>query len=152
MSAAWAHPGHYVPGEALADATTPALVDLRQEAPVVFAGNGVSGHFGSAEAQLGPRDGVTAYARGRAELEGRVVVFEVRTDLDAAVAGIAVGADVSDRGHFGVGVDLARWLGRIDFGALEASTSTISFAPGSQGHNAFVRGVRSTAAFVVEED
>lgn len=149
---AWAHPGHYAPGDAVAEIVTPVVLELSAERPTTLEGQGVSGYFGSAEVRLRPRDGVTASSAGRASKAGRELRFELRTDLDTAVDGIAVQAEVPGDVRFELSVDLSRWLGRIDFDALPAGTSTISFVYGSQGHNAFLRGVNNTSAFIIEKE
>lgn len=150
---AQAHPGHYVPGEALADIVTPVDLDLLAETPISLEGNGVTGHFGSAEVALQPAgsSGVTAEASGRAAKGERIILFSVSTDLAVEVRGVPVESDVSESVRFDMLVDLERWLGRIDFDTLPAATTTITFSAGSQAHNAFLRGVNNTSAFDISK-
>lgn len=155
VRSAWAHPGHYTPGEALADVITPVDLDLVAPEPARLRGGGVSGHFALAELRLRPSAGLggrSAEVRGRADKGGRSVHFSASTDLDHTVRGIPL--DVSTAGplRLGLRVDLAQWLGRVDFDALPTSTSAFGLEPGSQGHNAFLRGVSSTAAYLLEEE
>lgn len=155
IPSAGAHPGHYTPGEALADVVTPTDLELLAAEPTRLVGDGVSGHFQLAELHLSPSLGLarrTAAAQGRAQKDGHTLRFSVSTDLDTTVRGVALDVHAGGPLRLRLELDLAQWLGRVDFDALQSGTSSVTLQPGSQGHNAFLRGVSSTAAFIIQKE
>lgn len=152
---AWAHPGHYVPGEALGEVLTPTTVDLLAATPTRLGeANAVTGDYGSLELTLPPQvDGHTLRLRGTARhADGRTVRFETSMDQGKPLEGIRFERVLAlEEGRVRITVDLGRWLGRIDFAtASPADARGIStFPTGSQAQNALVRGVEDTSAYVV---
>ncbi|MCC7380766.1 MAG: hypothetical protein IT384_02995 [Deltaproteobacteria bacterium] len=151
ISSAHAHPGHYVPGEALGDVLATTTIDLLAPTPThLGAGDGVSGRYNSAEIALSPAaDLGAACARisGVATKGGRSISFSTAVAGPETIRGIAFGAEVSAAASVVLTVDLDAWIARIDFDALPAGTATVAFPPQTQGYNAFQRGLVSSAAY-----
>lgn len=160
---AWAHPGHYVPGGALADITTRAVVDLASATPVLVGhANGVSGTAHSAHFELHPSEddlgparsvlrGGTLTLRGTAARGDVTVRFDAMLRLDVNVEGVPASATFDGSpGRWEVAVDLTNWLDRVDFATLPAPAEpggVASFPEMSQPTNALYRGVVSGASY-----
>lgn len=155
-----AHPGHYVPGEALADITSQRVVDLIATAPTPLEdATGVSGDALSATFELRPPGsalgpsasalhGLALWTRGTATKMGVTVRFEGGVTVDYAVRGIPARANFGPAGSMAVSVDLAQWLDRADFSTLTAGADgTAPIAAGSEVANALYRGATSGAAY-----
>ncbi len=140
---AYAHPGHYVEGEALAELLEPATFDLLQSVPVLYGtADGVTGDYRSAEVRV---DRVVL--AGTASKDGRTVTFEWSGDINTNVEGIAFGAIVeSPTGHVELRVDLAKWFERADFSDAEDGV----LVDESQPHRALLRGLVNTSGFLFE--
>lgn len=148
LGVAWAHPGHYVPGEALADVTARRAVDLLAAGGVALdRADGVSGMASSAQLELssaaGDLGGQTLVVRGTARRGERTVRFEGGLRLDRRVEGIpARGALEGHAGRWDLGVDLTAWFDQADFGALPAPTTPdgyVTVGEDSQVANALFR-------------
>ncbi|WP_049805230.1 hypothetical protein [Stigmatella aurantiaca] len=159
-----AHPGHYVPGDALAEVLTTGTVDLMAPAPTVLGeANAVTGDYGSLELTLpvatgtsdaqGLLNGHAVRVRGEAiHTDGRKVRFDGQADLPKPIEGIRFERELgTEAGRARITVDLAKWLGRIDFSTVGSpDTDTVqTFPAASQAQNALVRGVEDTSAYVV---
>lgn len=160
---AWAHPGHYVPGGALADITSRAVVDLTSATPVFVArAAGVSGTVRSAHFELHPAEddlgparsvlrGQTLVLRGAATRGDATVRFDASLRLDVNVEGVPASATLDGSpGRWEVGVDLTQWLDRVDFAMLPPPTEpggVASFPAMGQPANALYRGVVSGASY-----
>lgn len=166
VGTAWAHPGHYVPGDALGELLKEAVVvDLLAAEPTVLGeANAVTGSYGSLELTL-PRTtfeapnpnerlaGESVRLVGTATgPEGQRLRFDASVKLNKPVEGIRFEKELGEEpGRVRIAVDLGKWLGRIDFGTVQAPAEgeTASFIEGTQAHNALVRGVEDTSAYVV---
>ena len=126
VSVAWAHPGHYVAGEALADITARRVVDLlRPGGTPLPQGNGVTGLVQSAAIELRPAEaslaeadtlhGGTLYVRGEATRDGRTVRFDCAPALTHVVQGIPARGDMNTSGRWDITIDLGAWIDRADF-------------------------------------
>ncbi|MEZ4405078.1 MAG: hypothetical protein R3A52_01120 [Polyangiales bacterium] len=165
-SVAWAHPGHYVPGEALADMVTPRVVDLLaaggSSVGAVDGVNGtpLSGHvvLQGAGASLGESaagfDGGTVLLEGSATKDGQTVRFVARPAILNTVEGVPAHGvlDAAQRG-WTVTVDLAHWVDRMDFSTLPMGATadaprevTLELQPG----NALYRAVTSAGTYRFE--
>jgi hypothetical protein len=159
-----AHPGHYVPGDAMAEVLSTATVDLLAQAPAVLGeANAVTGDYGSLELTLpvatgasdaqGALNGHAVRVRGEAvHTDGRRVRFDAQTDLPKPIAGIRFERELGkEQGRARITVDLAKWLGRIDFGTVGVPDTGADqpFPASSQAMNALVRGVEDTSAYAV---
>ncbi|MCP3142922.1 hypothetical protein [Pyxidicoccus xibeiensis] len=159
---AHAHPGHYLPGDAMGEVLTTTTVDLLAGAPLGDA-SAVTGEYGSLELTLatptattdergllsGHAVRVTGTARNG---DGGSVRFEAVADLPAPVAGVRFEKSMGmEAGRVRIAVDLGKWLGRIDFATatdLDAD-GIFTFPVGSQARNALVRGMEDTTTYVV---
>nr|AYM52476.1 lipoprotein [Archangium gephyra] len=161
---AWAHPGHYVPGDALGEVLSTTTVDLLATQPTVLGeANAVTGAYGSMELTLSPATaasdiqnvlrGHTVRVRGLAvHTDGRQVRFDAEMDLPKPIEGIRFERTLEqEAGRVRITVELARWLGRIDFATASSGGAggVSTFPVGSQAMNALVRGVEDTSAYVV---
>lgn len=126
LSVAYAHPGHYVAGEALADITSRRVVDLLQPGGVSLTqGSGVTGLAQSAAIELRPAEatlpdaatlrGGTLYLRATATKDGRTVRFDCAPALTHVVQGIPAIGDMNQSGRWDITVDVGAWIDRSDF-------------------------------------
>lgn len=159
---AHAHPGHYLPGDAMAEVLTTSTVDLLAGAPLGDA-NAVTGEYGSVELTLqtptastdaaGALGGHAVRVRGTARNgSGGTVRFDAVADPSAPVAGVRFEKSMGmESGRVRIAVDLGSWLGRIDFAtATDPDADGIyTFPAGSQAQNALMRGVEDTPTYVV---
>ena len=158
---AFAHPGHYVPGEALADITSQRVVDLTAASPTPLEdATGVSGDALSATFELRPPGsalgpsaaglhGLALWPRGTATRAGVTVRFEGGVAVDYAVRGIPARATFASGGSADVAVDLAQWFDRADFATLTAGADgTAQISAGSEVANGLYRGATSGAAYL----
>jgi hypothetical protein len=151
---AWAHPGHYIPGDALAEVLSTTTVDLLAATPTALGtANAVTGDYGSMELTLPPTTGGAVRVRGTAtHTDGRSVRFEVAMDLPKPIEGIRFERVLArEEGRVRITVALSKWLGRIDFATASPSGAdgASTFPTGSQAMNALTRGVEDTSAYVV---
>lgn len=161
---AWAHPGHYVPGDALGELLNTGRVDLLAAQPMVLGeASAVTGDYGSMELTLptatassdaeGVLQGRAIRIRGVAtHTDGRAVRFDAAMDLQKPIQGIRFERALEmETGRVRITVDLRKWLGRIDFAtASQVDAGGVStFPTESQAMNALVRGVEDTSAYVV---
>jgi hypothetical protein len=152
---AWAHPGHYLPGDAMAEVLSTTVVDLLAAAPTMLGeANAVTGDYGSMELTLPiPPGGHAVRVRGMAtHTDGRRVRFDAALDLPKPIEGIRFERALAEEvGRVRIAVDLNTWLGRIDFATVSPADAegVSTFPTGSQAMNALVRGVEDTGAYVV---
>ena len=147
ISPAYAHPGHYTPGEALADILVEQQFDLLSDAPMRWgAGNGVTGDYASAELDLGNGASAAIVLEGTATGPAGTIPFIASLDGAQEIIGLTAGFEVLDRPmEIDVHVDLNALVERIDFGRV-ASAEEIANAqeplllvPDTQPYNAFSR-------------
>ncbi len=152
---AWAHPGHYLPGDAMAEVLSTTVVDLLAASPTQLGeANAVTGDYGSMELTLPtPPEGHAVRLRGTAtHADGRRVRFDTALDLPKPIEGIRFERALAEEvGRVRITVDLNTWLGRIDFATVSPADAegVSTFPTGSQAMNALVRGVEDTGAYVV---
>lgn len=163
---AFAHPGHYIPGNAKGEYLVSSSADLRSET-VLGQGNGVTGVVRSATFSFGtPAAGALA-----AELGSHVVVLEgtatkgaetrvFRAEVDAqavhntsnlpAVEGCPfVETDMQEDGVVTVTVGVAQWFDQVELDAVPASADgkPALLPVAGIGHNALVRGMKEGLAY-----
>jgi hypothetical protein len=162
VGVAYAHPGHYVPGEALADITSQRVVDLTAATPTALEdATGVSGDSLSATfelrppgASLGPSaaalHGLALWTRGTATRMGVTVRFEGGVAVDYAVRGIPARATFASGGSAAVAVNLAQWFDRADFSTLTAPSpdGTAPITMTSEVANGLYRGATNGSAYL----
>jgi hypothetical protein len=161
VRAARAHPGHYLPGNALGQMVQPASVDLVVGAAALPAGDGVTGPFRSAKLVFAaPADGSAPVAlEGRAERGAEARAFRAEFSLDelradateaeAAVVGCAFDpADVRGDGTVTVVVRPAVWFEQVDFAGLAPAEGGAPAPLGEGGaRRALARGLKKGAAY-----
>lgn len=158
---AYAHPGHYVPGEALADVTQVRVIDLMAATPTALDdATGVSGECLSARVELhapdaslgtaaAPLHGLAVWTRGTATRMGVTVRFEGGVPIDYAVRGIPARATFGASGGYLLSVDLAQWFDRTDFSTLMAPDDggAAPITMTSEVANGLYRGATNGAAY-----
>ncbi|XXF77970.1 hypothetical protein P2318_33705 [Myxococcaceae bacterium GXIMD 01537] len=166
VGTAWAHPGHYIPGDALGELLAPKTVDLLASEPTPLGeASAVTGSYGSMEltltraaadvaAPFGALAGQSVRVRGTATgPQGQSLRFEARVALEKPIEGIRFEKELAaeERGRVRIAVDLGKWLGRIDFATAsqQGADGEYTFPSDSQAQNALARGVEDTSAYVV---
>ncbi|MFT3837910.1 MAG: hypothetical protein QM723_13040 [Myxococcaceae bacterium] len=169
IHSAWAHPGHYIAGNAMGQMTEASSVDLLDGGIVTLPdGNGVTGPVRSAtfsfsSPDAGPAldtlDGHTVVASGQAEFDGGTVYFVFNgemADIEAtAEAAQITGCTfdptdfVADSGTVLVTVKPKIWFNLVDFSQVPAGTATAPtvIAPSSTAHIAFALGLGQLSAY-----
>ncbi|GHH02371.1 hypothetical protein [Comamonas sp. JC664] len=159
---AHAHPGHYSPGDALAEVLSTLTVDLLTGATLGDA-SAVTGAYGSMELTLpapttvtdaqGVLSGHGMRVRGTARnAEGATVRFDAMANLSKPIEGVRFEKTLgTEPGRVRITVKLATWLGRIDFATATDpdADGVYTFPADSQAQNALVRGVEDTTAYDV---
>jgi hypothetical protein len=145
ISEAWAHPGHYVPGEALGELVAPLEVDLLG-GPVTWGeAQALTGEHGSM--QLTFASGGVDVA-GTATKDGQSVAFTAQFVPPIALEGIRAEHEVSLAGvPADVQLNLGVLLSRIDFALSGASTAPLD--PKSPAFNGLARGIEDTSSYLV---
>lgn len=141
---AWAHPGHYVPGEALGEVLAPVTVDLLAGDTPWGTADAVTGPYGSFELTLGA-GGVRL--AGTATKGGQTVAFDTGAFTPPApIEGIPFARDLDTAaGQVRVAVDLAVVLSRVDFSQVGTGAAPLDQA--SPAFNGFGRGVLDATAY-----
>ena len=147
VPSAYAHPGHYTPGEALADLLVEQTFDLlRTDVQAWGLADGVTGDYASAELDLGTAEGAAVVLEGTATGPGGEIPFTVSLEGAQEIIGLAAGFAVDER-PFAVMIrfDLNELVRRADFGRI-AEPEVIASASGpiplvrdTQPYNAFYR-------------
>lgn len=149
---AFAHPGHFEPGEALAEWTGDRALDLLQDTPIALGTTSAfTGDYGSAAVTFAAGD--TVRIAGSAVKDDTTVRFTATLTPTKPLEGIRSEHDLSTAPTTAtLRVDVAGWLARIDFttaGEPDAH-GVSSFPSGSQALNAFTRGVTDPGHWSVE--
>lgn len=157
ISTAYAHPGHYIAGNAKGQVLAPYSADLLDGATKFPAGEGISGEYRSATFSfaaptVGPAadmlDGHAAFARGRATKDGETIEFTAvaeladieRTAKDGEVTGCQFEtADVESDGKVTITVHPRTWFNLVDFRE--------SFEPDGVARIAFALGLAQLSAY-----
>lgn len=166
VKSAFAHPGHYQPGDNNGEMLTEWSVDLLAGPADFPAGRGVTGQYRSAtfsfgQGSAGPvasaLDGHVALVAGSATALGQELPFvafaDVQDLLDASGELVLEGcafdeADVRASGTVVVTVNLPLWLDQVDFAAVTLDASgTAVLERGTSPHKAFIHGLRKAAAY-----
>lgn len=167
LKTAWAHPGHYLGGEARGQVLSPTSVDLHGEGATLPLGEGVTGLVRSATFSYhAPPSGPMAEA-----LSGHVAILEgaatkgtdqrlFRAEIDADdIASSSDGTPTIDGCPFEettfdddatvlVTVRPAVWFSQVEFDTLPATTaSAVQPMPASLARNQLVRGMKAGAAY-----
>jgi hypothetical protein len=163
---AYAHPGHYDPGEAKGEMLEPASFDLAQGPANLPAGDGTSGVFRSARfTWQSPAQGALASELGadvlivegtatKGEFEKVFKLVAAKADtLDAADKPELEGCtfeevDVQSNGLVTIAVDPRVWLDQADFSDVEESPdgTPVEVPAELEAARAFVRGLKKSTA------
>lgn len=166
-SVAWAHPGHYVPGNARGQVLQPWSADLFAGVTELPAGDGISGvirsgRFSFATPSAGPAAGAlganVASAEGRAEKDGVTIHFRVAADLAALSARAPEGrvegctfeeADAQGDGTVTATIKPGVWFNLVDFRAVAPGTAgaPTTIQPGEDAHLGFLVGLAQLSAY-----
>jgi len=145
---AFAHPGHYEEGAALAEWLQPRVIDLLSPSPVLLGdADAVTGAYRSAQLDLNPSPelgGAVLVLQGTADRDGTSLSFSATASSAISVQGIAASADVQGAAEINLTVDLGTWVENIDFELLGPSRTLV---PETQPHSALMRGVFNTSAY-----
>lgn len=151
VSIAHAHPGHYVPGAALADMLAPRVIDLTGASVPLDAADGVTGAAQSVHVEVLPSaalGGDTLFVRGEATMETQTVRFRGSLPLTLALEGVPASGDI-DANAWELQVSVGRWLDRVDFAALAPASpgDEVTFGADSQALNALYRGATTVGSY-----
>jgi len=118
IAPAYAHPGHYTPGEALGDILVERQFDLLNDAPMPWGrGIGVTGDYASAELDLGNATSAAIVLEGTATDAAGTIPFTATLDGTQQIIGLTAGFEVEDVPvEIVLHVDLNAIVERIDFG------------------------------------
>lgn len=167
VRSAWAHPGHYVPGEARGQMLTPSAVDLKAGDAVLGAGDGVSGLTRSATFTFqSPPQGPAA-----ASLAGHVAVVEgtatkgaetrvFRAEIDAADVTNTKNAtqvegcpftevDMQRDGTVTLALKMPLWFDQVEFDSIPKSADgkPVLIPAAAIARNELVRGMKAGEAY-----
>jgi len=148
FSSARAHPGHYTPGEAVADTAAVGVIDLLASAPHVVTADGLSGAYGSMTLPL--VGGETLALEGVVLDDGPGLPFSVVVDLAHDVEGIA--CDVAEMsGHrLRLDVQVPELVRRVDTDQLPAaSDAPIDLGAAPQARNALERALEAQTTYLL---
>lgn len=164
VGTAYAHPGHYTPGEALADTAPLRVFDLLGAPSSLGTITAVTGMANSASLQLRPADAArvagtalsansTLRVQGTASKEGVTVRFRAELADAIDIDGSPAHGDIAANGttEYRLAVDLGLWLDRADFSTLTTvmpgSDGVIDVPAATQVRNALFRGASNGAAY-----
>jgi hypothetical protein len=161
LGVAHAHPGHYTPGEALADATPLRVIDLLGPPVELGPAPAVTGTVRSASLALRPSPsgddglapGASVQVEGTASREGAHVRFRARMEGGVDIEGAPVDGVIPEapRARARVRIALGAWLARVDFAPLAGGDgATSDLRADAEADNAWSRGVRDGAAYRFE--
>ncbi|MBL8912830.1 MAG: hypothetical protein JNM17_19210 [Archangium sp.] len=146
VSTAYAHPGHYVPGEALGEFVGPLDADLLTTTPLAWGtADGLTGEQGSLQLTFATAGLEVA---GTATKDTLSVPFTASFTPAYAIEGVR-SEHVVGKNELGVDVriDLTHIFSRVDFAQVGSSASPLD--PMSPAFNGFGRGVIDSSAYVV---
>lgn len=160
IQTAYAHPGHYVPGNAVGQMLVPQTFDLMAAGPFAMAdGTGLTGPVRSATFSFSQDDaGVAARVSGSAERDGGTVYFTFEATLadlersasDAQISGCTFAEDVIDGDETVlVTVKPRVWFNLVDFAQVAPGTADAPTRvdPASVPHIGFALGLAQLSAY-----
>lgn len=144
VSTAWAHPGHYVPGEALGELLTPLDVDLLGGEVTWGTTDAVTGPYGSMQLTLGSAGLRLA---GTATKDTQSVAFDTLGFAPPGpIEAIAFAHEMdTSAGQVRLAFDLKAIVSRMDF--AQVGTGADPLDPASPCFNGFGRGVQDSSAY-----
>lgn len=167
IGTAHAHPGHYIPGNAVGQMLTPSSLSLLGDGATLGTGDGVTGLFRSArvtfpETVAGPEAPVLgdkiALFEGVARKGGKNVGFRLtaaRSELldadgEARVEGTTISPATSVAGDakLTLVIDPRKFFDQSEFDGLPEGETPVDLPKDSDASRNFVRGVKSGPAYV----
>jgi hypothetical protein len=151
FSSAHAHPGHYTPGEALADLDTIGVVDLLAGDVAIGTAEGVTGAYGTLSlpfASSPALEGAAVKLAGSAHCTSGDVPFWVSLPLDKIIEGVPSAIEVGTAGTVTIDVSLEDLVRRIDFTSFPTA-ETVDLLTVDQARNSVERSVESQATYTV---
>lgn len=147
IGTAYAHPGHYMQGEALAELLTTAEVDLLGAPVELGIAEAVTGEYGSLQLTLGNPGATLA---GTATKDGTTVRFVTSAVTPPTpLEGVAFERDLqTELGAVRIEVEIAKWLRRMDFSKAPVVDGLATVDSG-EALNGFERGIEDTSAYLV---
>lgn len=158
VRAAYAHPGHYDAGEVLAEMNEHVVVDLLDDPVTLAPREGVTGTARSAVIAFGtlPRGAATIDIEGTASTDDRELSFRATVQPEALlhptsdlpeVEGCPFKGELTANGLVTAELRTSVWLDQVDFSGIESALEQVELEPGTEAHNALVRGVRKAIAY-----
>lgn len=149
FASARAHPGHYTPGEALADTSPPDVVDLLSSTPQVIVADGLSGAYGSMTLPLVAGD-TLVLAGAITGGDGGDVPFSVTLDFPFTVEGIPCVVDEMEGRRVHLDVQVPEIVRRIDTDLLPVDPATVvDLAVDGQARNALERALEAQTSYAL---
>lgn len=144
IPSAWAHPGHYMQGEALGELLAPVEADLLAGDTAWGEVSGVTGEYGSLQLTLAAAG---IHLAGAATKGSQSVTFDATFTPPSSIEGVPFAHTMDTApGRVRVAVDLGAVVTRMDFAYVGASTSPLDAT--SPAFNGFARGVEDSSAYV----
>jgi hypothetical protein len=146
VSEAWAHPGHYIPGEAMAELLTPLELDLLATSPTAWGtADGITGDYGSAELGFEP---LGIELEGSATKGAQTIDFATHFAPRHALEGLRFDREMTSApGTVSLSISLKVIVSRMDFAQLGASAKPLDDT--SPAFNGFSRGVDDTSGYLI---
>ncbi|MGV3623570.1 MAG: hypothetical protein ACO1OB_22310 [Archangium sp.] len=144
VSTAYAHPGHYVPGEALGEVLTPVDVNLLDANATNWGtADAVTGTYGSVQVGYAPGG---LEVEGTATKNGTTVEFSTTFTPPAPLEGASFPHEMTtSKGRVQVTVDLDELFSRVDFGSVGTGAKPLDTM--SPAFNGFARGVEDVSVY-----
>lgn len=144
VSSAYAHPGHYVPGEALGELLADVEVNLLGPGVTWGEATGATGAYGSMEVTVGAAG---LHLAGTATKDGQTVSFDTGEFAPPkAISAIAFTHEMTkSAGQVRLAASLRTILSRVDFAQVGAGASPLDRQ--SPAFNGFARGIEDATAW-----
>ncbi len=143
IPSAYAHPGHYEEGAALAELLQIPALDLMSGPTEIGWAEGVTGDYRSAVLGLAP--GMTVRLAGTVQKDGVQIPFEVELNLEHELQGVPVGFEImTTSASVQLQIDPWSWTDRVDFSRLQNG----AFTEDGQPYSALLRGIQSAKGYV----
>lgn len=145
ISTAYAHPGHYVPGEALGEVLADVDVNLLASTPTEWGtADAVTGDYGSVQLGYAPA-GIEV--EGTATKNGQTVEFSTTFTPPAPLEGASFAHEMTTApGRVSLQIDLKELFSRVDFSLVGSSAKPLD--PMSPAFNGYARGVEDVSVYV----
>lgn len=150
IGSAWAHPGHFAPGDAKGELLQALVVDVtKKDVQAWGTASAVTGTYGSAQLGFGS---MGVRLKGTATRGTETVKFDTgKKTFTAPLAGVPfIHHMTNEAGRVHLTVDVSVVLSRIAFDKHQATPDAqgvVTFSPQSAAFNGFDRGFTDAATF-----